>query len=354
MITGLKTCRVSGYAEIRRMFRYLFGLTVLALNLFSCSTKTREGCEGVPELKSKISVEIIHLEKEIADIRTKQQCVDLFRGREILRDVFFSRSAYPDDSAFINTLYRRFTNAAFDTLSEETEKVFGDGAALQKSFDDAFSYLRHYYPEARVPKVITVISGMENDLFVSDSLVIVGLDFFLGPQARYRPNMYEYMLQRYQKDYIIPAVMLLYGISDRYNRVNTEDKTALADMIAYGKAYTFTRFMVPCIPDSTLFGYTAKEADGARANEDIIWEKLVGNQVLYETSHLIKQRYIGERPNTGEISANCPGRIGMWVGMRMTDKYLQETGRTLQELMNEPDAGKIFKESRYRPKRKPS
>jgi hypothetical protein len=38
----------------------------------------------------------------------------------------------------------------------------------------------------------------------------------------------------------------------------------------------------------------------------------------------------------------------------MTDKYLQETGKNLQELMGEPDAGKIFKESRYRPKRKPS
>ena len=160
------------------------------------------------------------------------------------------------------------------------------------------------------------------------------------------------MLQRYHKDYVVPAVMLLYGISEKINRVNTEDKTALADMISYGKAYTFTRFMIPCIPDSTLFGYTKKEAEGALANEDVIWEKLVGNKVLFETSHLVKQRYIGERPNTGEISASCPGRIGMWVGMRMTDEYLKETGGTLQELMAEPDAGKIFKDSKYRPRKK--
>lgn len=354
MITGLKTCRVSGYAEIRVMSHSLIYISVAALMLFSCSSKPTGDCSGVPELKSRIEVEMVPLEKEIANISSRQQLVDLFRKREVLRDIFFSRSAYPDDSAFINTLYRRFTNPAFDTLAEETAKVFGDGRELQKSFNDAFSYLRHYYPNAQIPKVITVISGMENDLFVSDSLVIVGLDFFLGPKAKYRPNMYDYMLQRYQKDYIIPAVMLLYGISEKYNHVNPEDKTALADMVAYGKAYTFTRFMVPCIQDSTLFGYTAREAAGANANEDIIWEKLVGNRVLYETSHLIKQRYIGERPNTGEISADCPGRIGMWVGMRMTDKYLQETGKTIQELMAEPDAGRIFKESRYRPKRKPS
>lgn len=336
------------------MFRTTVALFIVVVLLNACSKKTSGDCEGVPELKSRVTVPVAHYGQELAQIHSKQDLVTFFEGKEILRDIFFSRPAYPDDSAFINTLFRRFTNPAFDTLADETKKVFGDGAALQKSLDDAFSFLKYHYPDTRVPKVMTVISGMENDLYVSDSLVIVGLDFFLGPKARYRPNMYDYMLQRYHPDYIVPAVMLLYGISDQYNKVNSADKTALADMIAYGKAYTFTRFMIPCIPDSTLFGYTKKEAEGALVNEDIIWEKIVGNKVLYETSHLTKQRYIGERPNTAEISANCPGRIGMWVGMRMTDKYLQETGKNLPELMKEPDAGKIFKESKYRPRRKSS
>ena len=336
------------------MYRSYLLLIAGLFILFSCSDQPVSDCNGVPELESRVSVPLTHLEDQLSGIRSKQELVEFFRGKEILRDVFFSRSAYPDDSVFINTLYRRFNNPAFDTLADETKKVFGDHTKLQKAFDEAFSYLQYHYPQARIPKVMTVISGMENDLIVSDSLVIVGLDFFLGSNARYRPNMYEYMLQRYHPDYIVPAVMLLYGISEKYNRVNPTDKTALADMIAYGKAYTFTRFMIPCIPDSTLFGYTKKEAAGAAANEDIIWEKLVSNKILFETSHLVKQRYIGERPNTTEISASCPGRIGMWVGMRMTDQYLRETGKGLQELMAEPDAGKIFKESRYRPVKKPS
>ena len=342
---------MKGNDEIAGMFRLII-LIGFVLIFYSCTEKPSSECEGVPELVGTATVQFSSLESELSKFNSKKELVDFFGDKEILRDIFFSRSAYPNDSAFINTLYRRFTNPAFDTLTEETLKVFGDGSELKKSFDEAFSYLRHYYPETKIPKVVTVISGMENDLYVSDSLIIVGLDFFLGPKARYRPNMYEYMLQRYHKDYVVPAVILLYGISEKINRVNTEDKTALADMISYGKAYTFTRFMIPCIPDSTLFGYTKKEAEGALANEDVIWEKLVGNKVLFETSHLVKQRYIGERPNTGEISASCPGRIGMWVGMRMTDQYLKETGSSLQEMMREPDAAKIFKESKYRPKRK--
>jgi len=328
-------------------------LSLLILFFISCSEKKEDGCSGIPELSERVDVKMISLESEIGDIRTKEDVVDLLKGREVLRDVFFNRESYPNDSVYINTLFQRFTNPAFDTLVSDTKATFGNGSNLKKSFDDAFSYLKHYYPEVKIPRIMTVVSGMENDLVVSDSLIIIGLDFFLGPEARYRPNMYDYMLQRYHPDYIVPAVMLLYGISEKYNQVNPEDKTALADMIAYGKAYTFTRFMIPCIPDSTLFGYTKKEAEGAYANEDLIWEKMISNQILYETSHLIKQRYIGERPNTAEISASCPGRIGMWVGMQMTDQYLRETGQTLQQLMVEPDAGKIFKESHYRPVRKP-
>ena len=128
-----------------------------------------------------------------------------------------------------------------------------------------------------------------------------------------------------------------------------QDKTVLADMIAYGKAYTFTKHIMPCMPDSVLIGYTRKETDGAVYNEATIWKRMIDDQVLFSTSHMIKQRYIGERPKTTEISAQCPGRIGMWVGWRMSEKYLSETGKSLTDLMNESDAQKIFKLSKYRP-----
>ena len=331
------------------MFLRLLFMTALAGAVISCTTDNNNGCNGAPEPAERVTVDFEWLPDAPGAIDTKADLVRLFNGREVLRDFFFNRGGYPNDSAFIRELHNRFTNPAFDTLALETRRVFGDGAALKKQFEDAFSNFRHYYPEFKAPRVMATISGMETDLYISDTLVIVGLDFYLGRGAKYRPDTYGYMLRRYQPESVVPSVILLTAISGTYNKVKEDDKTTLADMVAYGKAYNFTRFMIPCIPDSTLFGYSPEEASGTLANEDVIWKKLVGDRILFETSHLVKQRYIGERPSVVEISAKCPGRIGMWVGMRMVDKYMQETGKGLRETMAVADAQEIFRRSGYKP-----
>lgn len=129
-----------------------------------------------------------------------------------MRDFLFNRKAYPNDSAFINTLYSKFTNPHIDTLLFETKKVFGDGTELKQELISAFTNLREIslHPDFQIPKVETVITGLESDLFVSDSLIIIGLDYYLGKGARYRPDMHEYMLRRYNKNFIVPSIMLLY------------------------------------------------------------------------------------------------------------------------------------------------
>jgi len=233
-------------------------------------------------------------------------------------------------------------------LLQETHSVFGRGQELKEQFTAAFKNIKYYYPAFNPPKIQTIISGLETDVIASDSLVIIGLDYFLGSGAQFRPNMYKYMLRRYNKDFVAPSVVLLFGISDRFNKTNVNDNSVLSDMVAYGKAYAFTKKMLPCTSDSILIGYTQNETQSVLYNEGKIWKKMIEDQVLFSTSHIIKQKYISERPKTIEISAQCPGRIGMWMGWRIVNRYLEETGKKLPDLMREADAQKIFKESKYR------
>jgi hypothetical protein len=325
-------------------------VVLLICVLFACNSDKKENCAFIPDTKNiELHVRFESLEDSLPTIQTKKQLVGFLTRHPQLRDNFFGRDAYPNDSAFINELFKRFTHPAVDTLLMETHRVFGNGADLKQQFEAAFKNIKFYYPDFKPPVVQTVISGLETDVMMTDSLVIVGLDYFLGEGARYKPNMYEYMQRRYHKDFVVPSVILLYGISDRFNKTNLEDKTVLADMVAYGKAYAFTKHMMPCTPDSTLIGYTQREIDGALYNETKIWKRMIEDQVLFGTGHMIKQKYIAERPKTTEISAQCPGRIGMWVGWRIADYYLFETNQSLPELMAESDAQKIFKLSKYRP-----
>jgi hypothetical protein len=162
--------------------------------------------------------------------------------------------------------------------------------------------------------------------------------------------LYQYLLTRYEPEDIVPSCLLIYGISDRFNKTTLEDRTVLADMIAYGKSFYFAKHMLPCTPDSTLIWYSRKEIEGARRFEHLIWARLIEDQVLYSTNHMVNQRFLGERPKTLEVGEECPGRIAQWVGWQIVKKYMEtHPNVTLPQLMDMADAQRLFNESRYKP-----
>ena len=328
-------------------------VTVIVVFLFASCGEEKEECAFIPET-SNTSLELDYksLSDTLVNLSSKAQLVKLLDEHHILRDYFFKRDQYPDDSVFVNELYRRYASPHIDTLLMETQRVFGDENELKREFTEAFKNLRYYYPDARIPKIETVVSGFDTDMFVSDSLIIVSLDYFLGPGAKYRPNMYEYLLRQYGKENIVPSCLLLYGINGRVNQVNPEDHTVLADMVAYGKSFYFAKQMMPCTPDSIFIWYTAEEIKGARENQDLIWARFIEDKILYATSHMVKQKYLGDRPQTVEVGEKCPGRIAQWVGWEIVKKYMEtHPDVTLPQLMANANADRIFKESRYKPER---
>ncbi len=127
----------------------------------------------------------------------------------------------------------------------------------------------------------------------------------------------------------------------------------LADMITYGKAYYFAKHMLPCTPDSVIMSYTAEDMEGLRANAGTVWTHFLENDLLFETNHMVKKKYLDERPKTYEIGDKAPGRIGTYVGWDIVRSYMrQNSDITLQELMEESDPQKILNGSNYAPKNK--
>lgn len=332
----------------------LFFLLTVSLYLTGCGDTEEEACVTIPDVSGiRVDLEFERLEDSLAGITSKKQLVALLDRHPAVRDYFFRRPEYPDDSAFLNVLYRKFTNPGIDTLLSEVNRVFGDLSELKEQFTEAFTNIKYYYPEFKPPKIQTVISGIETDMLVTDSLIIVGLDFYLGPDAKYRPDYYQYLLRKYDPEDIVPSCMLIYGIDDRINQTDLTDKTVIADMIAYGKAFYFAKHMLPCVPDSVFIWYTSEEIRGARENEDLIWARLIQDKVLFSTSMIEKRNYLGERPFTSQVGEKCPGRIGQWVGWRIVKEYMDSHPETsLPQLMSISDAQKLFKESGYRPARR--
>lgn len=320
---------------------------------WSCSDSEEETCAPEPDERVTVSADFQHFEDTLVNIKSKAALISFLSNEPLIRDYIFRRAEYPNDSLFVKELYNRFSSPAIDTLRMEVTRVFGDLSDLKAQFNEAFSNLKSYYPDFKPPVVKTVISGLDSDMLVSDSVIIISLDFYLGKSGKYRPRYYEYLLRRYEPEDIVPSCMMIYGIDGRFNKTNLSDKTVLADMIAYGKSFYFAKRTLPCVPDSIFMWYSAEELGGSRKNEDLIWARFVQDKVIFSTSMIDKRNYLGERPFTLQVGEKCPGRIGQWVGWRIVESYMKaHPDASLQELMGISDAQMLFRESRYKPKGK--
>lgn len=331
---------------------YRFFILMLLVLAIGC---TEKGCELPEEIaKVPVSVQVERLEQPFFAVKSKAEMSAFLRAHPVFADKYLQQRGYPSDSAFILPLYDIATNPSLDSLAQQATEVFGDMAAQQEQLERAFKVIKYNYPEFQVPRVMTFVTGLGtlgSDLFVSDSLLVFGIDYFIGPKAIYRPQAYEYILQRYEPEKMVPAAMLL--LSNRFNKISGSDRTLLAEMISMGKAYYFVKEVLPCVPDAHIISYTEKEIADVNHNKGRIWAHFVEKELLFEKAPFVVNKYIGERPNTPEIDATAPGRIGAWVGWQIVRKYMERNPNvTLPELMAETDYRKIFNESKYKPEKK--
>jgi gliding motility-associated lipoprotein GldB len=331
-------------------YRYLFFITLLFA--FGCKEK---GCELPSEIASvPADVEIERLEQPLFAADSKAEIASFLRANPLFSQKYLQLNNYPSDSVLAASLYELVSNPALDTLALQAAERFQNLEKEEQQLETAFKVVKFNYPEFRVPEVKTFVTGlgsMGSDLYISDSLLVFGLDYFIGKSASYRPQVYDYILSRYEREKMVPAAMLL--LSDRYNKTNIADRTLLAEMLNIGKAYYFVQAVMPCAPDSVIISYTDQQVADVRHNEGRIWAHFIEKSLLYEKSPFVVNKYIGERPNTPEVDATAPGRIGAWVGWQIVRKYMERNPEvTLPQLMAETDYRKIFNESKYKPERR--
>ncbi|GAB4481425.1 MAG: gliding motility lipoprotein GldB [Thermoflexibacter sp.] len=321
----------------------------LLISLLSCSSD--EQLEKLPDLSEiNFSLKINRLDREISNLKDPTEAFNFIKKYSHFATAYLP---FPD-SVQAEEIYRLSQSPYIDTLSQEVEAYFGEMEDIRNDLETAFKVVKYYYPDFQVPTIYTIITGFSNDLYVDSSIVVIGLDYFLGKHTRYTirnhrgERLPQYMTDRYQKEYIVPAVMLL--VSQQFNERDPMDKTLLAEMIAWGKTYEFAKMTAPHVADSLIISYSSEGIAKCFANQDILWAHFVEKNLFFEKSYAILNRYIGERPFTSEIGDDCPGRIGRWVGWQIVRSYLKNNPEvTLTQLMSEPKAQLIFEKSKYRP-----
>ena len=337
------------------MKRVLFTSTPLqtllllgVLFLFSCGSDEGEAPD-VSHINADFQVH--RLEGELIGLDTPEKAAAWLDAHPKLAQQFFRRDQYP--AGELEKLMAQFAqHPASDTLAMDAKRVFGDFEEQREKFKKAFQYLKHYYPEERIPDIYTIVSGFgafceSPDLFLGPDYIVIGLDFFAGASSTYRPDIPGYMLDRYKPDAMVTFVMKQF--SRKHIKSSFVDQTLLADMVYYGKACFFTKKMLPNAADSVIIGYNTQDLANVYYNQEDIYTHFIENDLLFKTDPGIKRKYVGERPNVPEIADVCPGRVGRWLGWQFVARYVYHSEKSFQEVLLMEDAQKIFQGSRYQP-----
>ncbi len=325
------------------MRKLYFGIILVLI--YGCRTEdSRE-----PDLES-ISLSIQHerLEGQVFAAATEQELLAVLERQKLISAGYFP-DIHEGQEVIVRQLFNNTRDPHLRKFATQLDSAFSDfPQTVLKPLENAFKHIKYHYPDFQPPKVVTMVSGfLGSDLLVTDSLIVIGLDYFGGPKALYRPQVYDYQLRRYTKENIVPAV--LFFMSEKYNKSDLSDKTLLADMIWFGKGFEFVKQVAPELPDSLILNFSERNLSRTYNSQTEIWGFFTENKLLYESNEQKKQKYTGERPLTPEIGEEVPGGIGKWIGWRIVSRYLAENPKvSLPELMSNASAQQILQGSAYK------
>jgi len=255
------------------------------------------------------------------------------------------------DTMLLKDRLRDFTaDADMKEIASGSEKLYHDFTGIDRQLSDAFKHYRYYFPQKLIPGVITFISGFNYGVVAADSSIGVGLDMYLGSDAKYyEPLQFpHYKILRMRKEYIAADCMRCWAQSEW--ELNPQQNDFISQAIYYGKILAFLDAMMPDFPDTIKTGYTANQLKWCNENEKNTWSFFVDQKMLFSVDQNQILKFLNDGPTTSGFPKESPGAIGQWLGWKIVQAYQKNNPSvTLSELMNDHDYKKILHDSRYKP-----
>ncbi|RZL49972.1 MAG: gliding motility lipoprotein GldB [Pedobacter sp.] len=250
-----------------------------------------------------------------------------------------------------------YKDQAYTDLNKEVDSIYPNLKKVEEDLSESFKYIKYYYPQTKVPKFISYLSGFAYQVILADDYMGIGLDMFLGKNSKFYPAIVQsvpmYASRRFTPDYIVPRVNEVFAREELFPE-RDEDQTLLAKMIYNGKILYFLDQVLPeATADTVKIGYTSKQLAWCKNYEGNIWGLFLQNDLLYQSDIKKIQVFITDGPFTpgiGDKKDSAP-KLGIYIGWQIIKKYMEANPEiTLQQLMAETDAQKILTKSKYKPK----
>lgn len=245
-------------------------------------------------------------------------------------------------------IYNRDMRKAF----ADCQSKYPDLNQLRDGFSEAFQRFKYHFPNRKLPKLVTMMSGFNYAVFPLDSTLAIGLEMYLGSENDFY-KMLGYPRYRtlfMDKENILPDAVSGWMINEFPYTMNKND--FLSEIIYMGKIIYLTDALLPDVTDTLKMRYTQLQLDYCLQNEFNVWSYFAAQKITYTTDQAEIMKFTGEGPFTSALSKQAPPRIGYWIGWRIVKQYMQTFPKTtLEQLMKENDAQQFLTKSKYKPKK---
>ena len=333
-----------------RKYFFLFSFISLSFVLVSCNNNRFK----INVKNNPVKVDIKRIDKQIISMDTSQ-VLSVLNALSAEYPEFYEN--YVDvwemeasDTLEICGLFREFLSDSLQrAVHADVLKTFGDVSDIEDKISKGYTYIKHYFPEIKLPDIYFFVGGFNRSLIAGSDFLAIGTDLYLGRDySLYKSLTYDYLTYNMDPEGI--PVDIISTVITRAYRFDP-DKDRLIDNILYrGKMlYLLSTFM----PDETkqnIIGYSSEQWDWSEAHEKQIWARMIEQKHLFSSELPLVRKYINDAPFTAPISQDSPGRLGTWIGWQIVESYMNKNKDvSLRQLLEMNDYQKLLEASGYRP-----
>ena len=245
---------------------------------------------------------------------------------------------------------RRMKDPIQALLATAVDSVFDDFKKTESEIHLFYQHLKYYNKPLKTPRIITVLSDVDyrNKIAVTDTIVLIALDTYLGENHEFYASFYDYTKQNLNSNQIVPDLATSYAEQFIYQPNRT---TFLDEMIYFGKQLYLKDLWIPFKTDFEKIGYSVSEYEWSQENEFYIWQYFVENELLYQTDRKLLGRFIVAAPFSRfnlELDRESPGRLGQYIGWQIVKSYMKKNPTSVLEML-QIDPQEIFNYAKFKP-----
>ena len=306
--------------------------------VFSCQNSSKVEKE-ISEIKLDLTIERfdqMFATSAPSDLPDLKQNYPFLFSKRYADSVWVQRMGDP-----IQQLQNRAVDSVFEDFSSSESEIF-----------NFYQHLKYYNKALKTPRLITVLSDVDyrNKVVVTDSIVLIALDTYLGPEHEFYASFYGYIKQNLNKDQIVSDLAKAYAEQLIYQ---PKRATFLEEMIYFGKQLYLKDLLIPFKENNEKIGYLPTQYEWAVDNEFYIWQYFVEKELLYETDRKLLSRFIIPAPFSRfnlELDSESPGRLGQYIGWQIVKSYMENNETPLLQML-QMEATEIFNNAKFKPKK---